>query len=110
AYNHPALKQLHGLATTFDWNKDTIDENLDAMLKDCSPINFLTKDDAPVYVVHNASNEKDGDIHHPNFGKHLEEKMKELGIECVRRMNTDYKAGASLEGVSFVKKHFGMVK
>ena len=111
AFNHLALKQLHGLPQSFNWDKDPIDEKLDAMLKDCSPITFLTKDDAPVYVLHNVSNEKDGDIHHPNFGKHLETEMQKLGIECVRRLDSDYaktKTMFSTEALEFLKKHFGM--
>jgi hypothetical protein len=52
----------------------------------------------------------DGNIHHPNFGKVLEEAMDKMGIECVRHMDTDYETPALMiqDQVDFVKKHFGM--
>lgn len=53
-----------------------------------------------------------GNIHHSNFGKHLKEAMDKLGIECVRRMDTDYDSmtAAHADMVEFVKRHFGMKK
>jgi acetyl esterase/lipase len=95
AYDHPALKQLFGL---------------DAGLKDVSPITHLTKDDPPVFILHYAAANKDGNIHHPNFGKHLKKAMDALGIECVRKMDTDFKSRNEQYAaqVQFMKKHFGI--
>ena len=111
AYDHVALKPFYGLPEDWNWDEDKVDEKLDALLKDASPINHLTKDDPPVFVYHFAGNNKPGNIHHPNFGKHLKDKMDKLGIECVRRMDTDYKSPQTEsveEMVQFLKRHFKM--
>ena len=111
AYDHVALKLLYGLPEDWNWDKDKVDEKLDALLKDASPINHLTKDDPSIFVYHVARNNKPGNIHHSNFGKHLKNKMDELGIECVRRMDTDYTSPQTEsvdEMVQFLRKHFKM--
>jgi len=111
AYDHAALKLLYGLPEDWNWDEDKVDEKLDALIKDASPINHLTKDDPPVFVYHFAANSKPGNIHHPNFGERLKNKMDELGIECVRRMDTDYKSPQTEsveEMVQFLKRHFKM--
>ena len=112
AYDHVALKLLYGLPEDWSWDEDKVDEKLDALLKDASPINHLTKDDPPIFVYHFAGSNKPGNIHHPNFGEHLKNKMDELGIECIRRLDTDYKspqAESVEEMVKFLKKHFSML-
>jgi len=63
AYDNPALKQLFGLPQNWNWLEAKIDKKLDAGLKDVSPITHLTKDDPPVFVLHNAAANKDGNIH-----------------------------------------------
>jgi len=110
AYNHPALRLLHGLPEDWDWDTADIDEALSAKLKDSSPITHLTKDDPPAFLFHYKRAEKAGDIHHPNFGRHLKKAMDELGIECIHRLDTDYKErGASTQDMfAFVKKQFRM--
>lgn len=111
AYDHAALKLLYGLPEDWNWDEDKVDEKLDALLKDASPINHLTKDDPPVFVYHLAGNNKPGNIHHPNFGEHLKNRMDKLGIECVRRMDTDYTSPQTEsveEMVQFLKRHFKM--
>ena len=111
AYDDVALKLLYGLSEDWNWDKDEVDEKLDALLKDASPINHLTKDDPPIFVYHYARNNKPGNIHHPNFGKHLKDKMDKLGIECIRRMDTDYTSPQTEsveEMVKFLKRHFKM--
>ena len=110
AYDHPALKQLFGLPQDWNWLEAQIDEKLDAGLKDVSPITHLTKDDPPVFILHYAAANKDGNIHHPNFGKHLKKAMDALGIECVRKMDTDFKSRNEqyTAQVQFLKKHFGI--
>jgi len=112
AYDHVALKLLYGLPEDWNWDEDKVDEKLDALLKDASPINHLTKDDPPVFVYHFARSNQPGNIHHSKFGKHLKEEMDKLGIECVRRMDTDYTSPQTEsvdEMVQFLKKHFSML-
>ena len=110
AYDHPALKQLFGLELEWDWLTDEIDKKLDAGLKDVSPITHLTKDDPPVFILHFARAETDGNIHHPNFGRHLKKAMDKLGIECVHKMDSDFEErnGQYVAQVAFLKKHFGI--
>jgi len=112
AYNaENALVRFFGVAREGDWDAIEIDEKLDALLKDASPITHLTKDDPPVMVYHQARQERDGNIHHPNFGRHLEKAMKALDLECLRRIDADYEkleASFEAERLAFLKKHFGM--
>ena len=111
AYDQVALKLLYGLPEDWNWDEDKVDEKLDVLLKDASPINHLTKDDPPVFVYHFARNTKPGNIHHPNFGEHLKNNMDKLGIECIRRLDTDYKSPQTEsveEMVQFLKRHFKM--
>jgi hypothetical protein len=77
-------------------------------LRDASPITHLTKDDPPVFLIHYERANKPGNIHHPNFGKHLKAAMDELGIVCVRKMDSDYESmrAASADMVRFVMKDF----
>jgi acetyl esterase/lipase len=110
AYNVAPLKQLHGLPVTFDWHKDTISADLDKRLRDCSPITHLTNDDPPVFAMNNLTNEKDGNIHHPNFGRHLKQQMDQVGIECEFHLVSDF-AGQQARAeamLAFLKKNFGM--
>jgi acetyl esterase len=92
AYDNVALKLLHGLPETWDWDKDEIDASLGARLEDCSPITHLTPDDPPVFLYHRKEQETLGNIHHANFGRHLKTAMDKLGIECVHQMNSDYES------------------
>ncbi|MHC4915468.1 MAG: alpha/beta hydrolase fold domain-containing protein, partial [Planctomycetota bacterium] len=116
AYNaENALIRLFGVARRGDWDKVEIDEKLDALIKDGSPIHHLSKDDPPVLVINSASKAEAGNIHHPNFGKHLEAEMKKLGLECTRRLDTDYRGenktgfrSFNEEQAAFLKRHFGL--
>src|SRR6476646_5353609 len=110
AYNVAPLKLLQGLPVTFDWHKDAISADLDKRLRDCSPITHLTKDDPPVFAMNNQANEKDGNIHHPNFGRHLKKQMDQVGMNCEFHLVSDFpgqqaRADAMLV---FLKKNFGM--
>jgi acetyl esterase/lipase len=110
AYNVAPLKLLQGLPATFDWHKDAISADLDTRLRDCSPITHLTKDDAPVFAMNNQTNEKPGNIHHPNFGRHLKKQMDQVGVSCEFHLVSDFpdqqaRAAAML---AFLKTNFGM--
>ena len=68
------------------------------MYEQASPINLLTKDDPPAFLVYAgtrtraiAPDAKPGEgIHHAIFGIKLKEKMDAPGIECVLRTKDDY--------------------
>ncbi len=110
AYKNPALRQLFGVPGDFNWDTAEIDDALRAKLKDASPMTHLTKDDAPVFVYHRTRQDTPGNIHHGNFGRTLKKRMDALGLECVRRMSSDYEnAQAQNKAIFvFVKGHFGM--
>ena len=110
AYQESALIQLFGLPADWDWDRDEVDAQTDALIRDASPINHLSKGDAPVFVFHLERQNTRGNIHHSNFGKYLEKAMDALGIECVRRMDTDYESPeqAREEMLAFLKRQFKM--
>ena len=110
AYDVAPLKLLQGLPETFNWDKDPIDADLDARLRDVSPITHLTRDDPPVWVMHSAAADVPGNIHNANFGRHLKKAMDALGIECIHKMNTDFAAPQERVDamMAFLKRHFGM--
>jgi acetyl esterase/lipase len=110
AYNVVPLKLLHGLPANFDWHKDAISAELDKQLRDCSPLTHLTNEDPPVFAMNNQTNEKPGNIHHPNFGRHLKKQMDQVGIHCEFHLVADFpdqqaRAEAML---AFLKRNFGL--
>jgi acetyl esterase len=110
AYKNSALIPFYARPEGWDWDTGEIDEKLDALMKDASPINHLTADDPPVWLIHYEKARSPGNIHHPNFGEHLKGAMDKLGIECVRRMDSDFESmgDAYKDMVKFLKKHFGI--
>jgi acetyl esterase len=106
AHEHVALPGFYGLAP------DELEtEKAYKLYEAAAPINYLTKDDPPVYAFYNeprgqlpATAKAGQGIHHINFGLHMKEKMDALGIECVIR-HTDEGANQNREGVEFLKKH-----
>jgi len=85
AADHPALLPFYGLQTEADFTRP----DLRTMFEDASPINHLSKDDPPVFLLyteldkplHHSAEAGDG-IHHPRFGRLLKNRMHALGIEC----------------------------
>src|SRR5262245_38879731 len=85
AHEHPALMPFYGLKA------DELDSpKAHKLYEEASAINYLTKDDPPVFLFYNEPKGPLPDdaqpgqgIHHPNFGVALKEKMDPLGIECV---------------------------
>ncbi len=106
AHEHVALPGFYGLAP------DELEtEKAYKLYEAAAPINYLTKDDPPVYAFYNeprgklpATAKAGQGIHHINFGLHMKEKMDALGIECVIR-HADEGANQNREGVEFLKKH-----
>jgi len=110
AHEHPALPGFYGL-TEEEYQSDKAYKRYEA----ASAINYLTRDDPPVYAFYNEArklpeNPKAGQgIHSINFGTYLKEKMDGLGIECVVR-HQDENPDLSRETIAFLKKHFGLAK
>jgi acetyl esterase/lipase len=107
AFDDSALKPFYGLPDDWSWDAEKIDAELDALIKDASPINHLTADDPPVFIFHSERTRTDSNIHHPNFGTYLETAMKELGIECIRKTDADYDSPAASydDMVRFTLRH-----
>src|SRR5262245_53391830 len=111
AHEHPALMPFYGLKA------DELDSpKAHKLYEEASAINYLTKDDPPVFLFYNEPKGPLPDdaqpgqgIHHPNFGVALKEKMDPLGIECVLRHSDDYKGKPAetrnKEMVEFFVKH-----
>jgi acetyl esterase/lipase len=106
AAKHPALQGFYGL------NDDELDTpKAHKLYEAAAPINYLTKDDPPVWASYSEprgplpANARPGQgIHHINFGLKLKEKMDALGIECVIR-HADEGGNASREQAAFLVKH-----
>ena len=106
AANHPALNGFYGVT---DATRETPEAY--KQYEAASPINYLTKDDPPVYAFYSdprgplPANAKPGDgIHHINFGIKLKEQMDKLGIECVVR-HRDEGASVEKEMCDFLARH-----
>ena len=117
AHEHPALLPFYGIKA------DELDSpKAYELYEKASPINHLTRDDPPVFLVYAEAkgplpaDAKPGQgIHHPNFGTYLKEKMDPLGIECVLRHRGEFDSkdpqGAMYrEMVEFFVKQFRAVK
>lgn len=105
AAKHPALPGFFGVKAD---EADT--PKAHKIYEGASAINYLTKDDPPVYAFYTERRNIPPDakagtgIHHVNFGLRLKEKMDELGIECVVR-HRDEGARADTEMMDFLAKH-----
>jgi acetyl esterase len=105
AHEHPALEGFYGLKTD-----ELATENAHKLYEAASAINYLTKDDPPVYAFYNEprvlpENPQPGQgIHSIKFGTYLKEKMDELGIECIVR-HADEGRDWQSESIEFLKKH-----
>ena len=105
AARHPALEGFYGLTSN---ELDT--PKAHKLYEAASAINYLTKDDPPVYAFYNEVRVLPGDakpgqgIHHVNFGLRLKEKMDPLGIECTVR-HSDEGANPEKEIVEFFVRH-----
>lgn len=109
AFDDRALKPFYGLPDDWDWRTDTVDADLDALIKDASPITHLTPDDPPVFIFHSERTRTPGNIHHPNFGNYLEAAMQKTGVECVRKTDADYDSQTAPyeDMVQFAVRHLG---
>jgi acetyl esterase len=110
AHEHPALPGFFGLVPD-----EFESEKAYKLYEGASAINYLTKDDPPVYAFYNEArklpdNPQPGDgIHSINFGTYLQEKMDPLGIECIVR-HQDENRDWQQETITFLTKHLGVSK
>jgi acetyl esterase len=109
AAKHPALPGFYGLTPDeFDTPK------AHKLFEGAAAINYLSKNDPPVYAFYNeprgplpADARPGQGIHHINFGLKLKEQMDKLGIECTVR-HADERKDLTKEMVEFFSRHFGM--
>lgn len=108
AYQHPALKLLHGLPETYDWDSDPITPEIDVALRDCSPVTHLDAGDPPVWMLHFAKNVKDGNIHHNGFATYLATRMAEVGVPFEHYLDSDFADGEAIADamVAFIQGCF----
>lgn len=118
AWEHPSIFMVYGLKNGDEALHPT--PAIQRLYDESSAITWLTKDDPPVFMIYNEAdgplpaNAKPGQgIHHPNFGRMLNERMDELGIENVF-VNQD--AGKNKTGdvigqmLDFFKRHLSLDK
>jgi acetyl esterase/lipase len=111
------ISKSGALAKLFDIDPDNLDhlpQEKYRLFEEASALPHLTKDDPPVLLVYRDTMDTpitshDIGIHHPRFGKALQEKMDALGIECqlatgVRRDSEEH----TKLTMDFIKRHFGM--
>lgn len=109
--------KIGALAMLFRMKPDNLDQlpqEKYTLFEECSPLTHLTKDDAPALLVYSSTMEtpitnQGVGIHHPRFGKALQEKMDALGVEC--QVHTGVQKGSQEHTkltVDFVKRHFQM--
>lgn len=82
------------------------------LTREASPLEYLTKDDPPVWAMYSVAQKPQTDattvsdaIHHPNFGVVLKEEMDKLKIECRLRHKDDGRT-VNDDLIAFFIKHF----
>jgi acetyl esterase/lipase len=88
AWEHPSVLKVFGLKSTDEALRPTTE--MQRLYDEASAITHLTQDDPPVFMVYNEpdgplpANARPGQgIHHPVFGKRLQEALMKLGIDSV---------------------------
>ena len=116
AWEHPSVFKVYGVRDAEEALHPT--PAMQKLYDEGSAITHLTIDDPPLYMVYNEPdgplppNAKPGQgIHHPNFGRHLKEKMDPLGIENVFVNQSDARRrNVQAEMLEFFQKQFANVK
>jgi acetyl esterase len=111
AWEHPSILKVYGLKSFAEALQPTA--AMKELYDECSAIRHLTADDPPLYMVYNEpdgplpANAKPGQgIHHPNFGRHLQERMNELSLENIFvYAPTDVNRDIVKEMLTFFRKH-----
>lgn len=112
AWEHPSLLKVYGLKNLNEALNPK--REMQKLFDESSAITHLTTDDPPLYMIYSEADgplpadAKPGDgIHHPNFGRHLKEKMDQLKIENVFIHPQNIKGvDVAKEMVGFFKKQF----
>lgn len=84
------------------------------LIEEVSPITHLSKDDPPVLLSYKSAFDAKVTtpgigIHHPEFGRALEEKMRELNVPCeLYADGKRFRDGTPMTTIDFLKKHFGI--
>ena len=105
-YKESALTQLYDI----DPNQlDNLPAEKYRLFEEVSPLNHLGQDDAPVQLIYSSRldtpvNSHGIAIHHPRFGKTLQDQMKPLGIEC-RLVDGSQRMATSRLTFEFIKRH-----
>jgi len=93
AHEHSALRSFFGITSDVDLGSPRAHR----LYVDASPLNYVTRDDPPVFLFYAephaplAPDAKPGQgIHHPLFGRALKAKLDPLGVECILRHRDDY--------------------
>ncbi|MBL8994495.1 MAG: alpha/beta hydrolase [Spirochaetia bacterium] len=118
AYRHPALSQLFGILDLADPDAQPICKR--ELFEMISPVRHVSKDSPPAMLLYGGSMNPESakydiaaGIHHPLFGKMLEEKMKSLGVPCFlcanESVDADPKMGSlrvnTAEIIAFLKQN-----
>jgi len=93
AHEHSALRSFFGITSDVDLGSPRAHR----LYVDASPLNYVTRDDPPVFLFYAephaplAPDAKPGQgIHHPLFGRALKAKLDPLCVECILRHRDDY--------------------
>lgn len=87
---HPSVAPFYGVESMEDLKKP----EMQAVIREASPISHATKDDPPMYLVYGTPTSDKPlpqftpigiSIHHANFGRLVKDTYKELGLECQLR-------------------------
>lgn len=102
-YRHAVTWGLFGLDVE---HLDSIPAEKIALVNDVCALTLVSKDDPPVLLTYGSTLETpvtsvSVGIHHPRFGKLLQEKMQEAGVDCTL-LTGPGNGGATMD---FLKKH-----
>ena len=87
--NHDAMNAFYAIQE----EETAVSPRVSELAEQASPINHLSKDDPPVYMLYSRPNTKVTKetsaaewVHHPLLGLKLQEQMRALDLECVVEM------------------------
>lgn len=82
---HPALRPLFNIPRGEDIE---FTDELDTLMREASPITFLSADDPPIYMTYGRDSQVTEEsepnvwVHHPTLGRKLKEAADAIGVEC----------------------------
>jgi acetyl esterase/lipase len=98
---HPSLPKIYRVESVDEVLEPT--KELDALIRECSPITHVTPDDPPILLLYD---ENARGVHDPVLGRKMQEAMKAVGVEAV--FNPPAPGGRDQAIVGFFARHFGM--